>query len=254
MLKNAPSKSSSDHDILKSYADRNDFRARIPRHFYIRAFLHHLPANLVNSTSLMTVCLGSGSISLGLHVHSDISLRDLAASSSCTCISPKHAVIYHDQLSNSFELLNYSEFGTLVDNCVYGLNTDDGDDSDDFWSTRDDSEPAVGTDKQCRCRDEFGVDTRRRRRRSRYIEGPAVLRHGSLVQIGCVRFLFVLVHERVKSKKRPVDDFAVVTVKESSKRPRNEFPKSNTPPNGSLNHHRTLVSQLIGDSNKAALL
>ena len=40
----------------------------------------------------------------------------------CCCISKYHACVFYDKKSNTYELLNYSEHGTLVDNFCYGLD------------------------------------------------------------------------------------------------------------------------------------
>lgn len=42
--------------------------------------------------------------------------------SGCKNISKKHASIYYDQISMKWELLNYSMYGTMVNNCLYLLN------------------------------------------------------------------------------------------------------------------------------------
>lgn len=295
-------------DVLKSYANRNaDFVDRIPaimkaqnKTNSIRAFLHHLPMSLCQSNSLMTVCLSSGSVSIGSHPHMDVCLRAISGDS-CSAISPKHAVIYHDKWSNTFELLNYSEFGTRVDQCVYGLNVEADeeergeleDEDEDFWSTSDSGGDYSSSSSACRCRREF-------KRRGRLIEAPAVLRHGSLVQIGCVRFLFVVVHDspavtllrrRCRRRRRlstqlqlpqqqqqrqrflnesfnPILARLDTSKKDQSKRLRNNLNSgshvkaaieaavvlSAASSGMKAKSHRNLVSRLIGESNKAALL
>ncbi|XP_046474541.1 PHD finger protein 12 isoform X3 [Neodiprion pinetum] len=40
----------------------------------------------------------------------------------CQCTSSKHAVIFYDETTNRYELLNYSEHGTTVDNILYSCD------------------------------------------------------------------------------------------------------------------------------------
>ncbi|XP_076661670.1 PHD finger protein 12 isoform X1 [Halictus rubicundus] len=43
----------------------------------------------------------------------------------CSFISSKHAIIFFDESTKRYELLNYSEYGTLVDNVLYSCNYSD---------------------------------------------------------------------------------------------------------------------------------
>lgn len=52
------------------------------------------------------------------------STMDLILENKCDYLSDKHACIYYDEQTNHYELLNYSENGTVVDNCLYGFNLD----------------------------------------------------------------------------------------------------------------------------------
>ena len=42
----------------------------------------------------------------------------------CNYISEKHSCVNYDILTNTFELLNYSKYGTMVDNFLYGLDNE----------------------------------------------------------------------------------------------------------------------------------
>lgn len=44
---------------------------------------------------------------------------DLSAIGYCSRISPQHAIIFYDEFSKSYELINYSEFGTEVNGHLY---------------------------------------------------------------------------------------------------------------------------------------
>ena len=47
---------------------------------------------------------------------------DLSAYGHCNFVSSKHAVIYFDQYTQAYEMINYSEHGTIVDSVAYALN------------------------------------------------------------------------------------------------------------------------------------
>ena len=41
----------------------------------------------------------------------------------CNNLSARHATLFYDELSGQYELINYSPFGTQVDECLYSLDT-----------------------------------------------------------------------------------------------------------------------------------
>lgn len=227
--------------LMKSYVDRNDLSRVIPsldgRNRRVKAFLHHLPLDVRKSSSLMTYCMNSGSITIGNHPTMDLCLRSL--SGGCSAISDKHAVIYFDKLTGLFELLNYSEFGSMVDNCVYNSNTEE--DVIDFWAGNSESVDSVG-DSRCRCRLDFDTTASPT---NRFIEGPALLKHGSLIRFGCVTLLFIAAQKRSSPVKRAAlsHDFSLEPKRH------NTFVVSNE-----RNDSKHFVMSLIGDSNKAALV
>ncbi len=47
---------------------------------------------------------------------------DLSAFGPCNYASARHATLFFDQYSQVYELINYSEHGTVVDDTVYALN------------------------------------------------------------------------------------------------------------------------------------
>lgn len=47
---------------------------------------------------------------------------DLSAIGYCCRISPQHAIIFYDEFSKSYELINYSEFGTEVNGQLYACD------------------------------------------------------------------------------------------------------------------------------------
>ena len=47
---------------------------------------------------------------------------DLSKYGHCNFVSARHASVYFDQYSQVYELINYSEHGTIVDNTIYALD------------------------------------------------------------------------------------------------------------------------------------
>ncbi|BFG00361.1 PHD finger protein 12 [Drosophila madeirensis] len=140
---------------------------------------------------------------------------DLSAIGYCSRISPQHAIIFYDEFSKSFELINYSEFGTEVNGQLYTCDlTENGrtksvkrmrpDDADlkrrvdeildkrrhierQYEPKKLGEERLVGIVKPaCRCQATGepvpmvpGA-----------WEGAAVLAHGTLLRFGCLAFVF----------------------------------------------------------------
>ena len=129
------------------------------------------------------------SLNIGLGSGSGL---DLGQFGHCNFVSPKHATIFYDELSDSYELLNYSQHGTRVDEVLYSLDTAavasrfpakkmrDQDDSEDSAMAGGQSYEDGG----CYCPGSMsgaGVSG---------CESSALLRHGSLIQMGCTQFVF----------------------------------------------------------------
>ncbi|VDM15889.1 unnamed protein product [Hydatigera taeniaeformis] len=126
----------------------------------------------------------------------------------CPNVSPLHAIVFYDEWSRHFELLNYSEFGSHVDSIPFKNDIDEkaayrceasglvkhvrniigtgkSVDSSSQNSSRmiarnrpDNNHLCVGQEK-----DATGAGW----------EGSAILRHGSLLQFGCYSFVFSLI-------------------------------------------------------------
>ncbi|GFS14103.1 PHD finger protein 12, partial [Elysia marginata] len=62
------------------------------------------------------------SLTLGTGADKDVNLSDYGF---CNFISGQHATIFYDEMSRHFELLNYSEHGTTVDNVLYSCDFSD---------------------------------------------------------------------------------------------------------------------------------
>jgi len=82
------------------------------------AALIHLPSERVIYLRKRVVWFGSSpSIDIDLHRFSS-----LTSTNRCQAISERHACLIYDNKQNRFELLNYSEFGTIVDGLRYGFD------------------------------------------------------------------------------------------------------------------------------------
>eukprot|EP00914_Ancora_sagittata_P001310 GHVO01003462.1.p1 GENE.GHVO01003462.1~~GHVO01003462.1.p1 ORF type:complete len:314 (-),score=31.47 GHVO01003462.1:5-832(-) len=58
-------------------------------------------------------------LNIGTGANMDVCLSDFGH---CNFVSAKHATIFYDESSRHFELLNYSEHGTTVDNVLYSCD------------------------------------------------------------------------------------------------------------------------------------
>ncbi|KAJ8917325.1 hypothetical protein NQ315_002347, partial [Exocentrus adspersus] len=140
---------------------------------------------------------------------------DLERFGYCNFIVPKHAVIFYDEYTKHYELINYSPNGTYVNNVLYSNNI-----------TLKRSDSNISTDEkhanvELQVRDI--IDKKRKVSRSRKSsfeskmaavdctdkmecycsnnpeelkkgwEGSAILNHGSLLRFGCVSFVFSIV-------------------------------------------------------------
>jgi len=130
------------------------------------------------------------SLTVGTASNMDICLN----MSKCDCLSEKHACVYYDEQTNHYELLNYSEHGTVVDNFLYGLDLDESlselDDSSDSElqeSTAQMSARRLNKEVACKCSSQTNNLS------GKCWEGPAILNHGSHLQFGCLNFLFIIV-------------------------------------------------------------
>jgi len=122
--------------------------------------------------------------SLSIGVGGGVGL-DLEKYGHCNCLSEKHAVIFYDELSSQYELINYSQHGTVVDETLYSLDykvVDARYPEKKFKSPVEMMAKRQGTKSKggCYCEDDALVGC----------EGSALLHHGSLLQFGCLQFVF----------------------------------------------------------------
>lgn len=131
----------------------------------------------------------------------------------CNYISGKHATIFYDQETRQYELLNYSEHGTIVDNVLYSCDFSEKPKQHVTSSNAKFDANSKYLDPQQRKRKPpIGRTTRGlgtefitracncRASASSLIggsgagwEGTAVLHHGSYVKFGCLHFVFSIV-------------------------------------------------------------
>ncbi|KAH8386729.1 hypothetical protein KR093_002334 [Drosophila rubida] len=139
---------------------------------------------------------------------------DLSAIGYCARISPQHAIIFYDEFTKSYELINYSEFGTEVNGQLYTCDLTE-------YTTTHGGKRMRADDAELKRRVDDLLDKRRhiqrqyepkRETRNKLApivkpacrcqigpnapmvpgawEGSAVLAHGSLLRFGCLAFVF----------------------------------------------------------------
>ncbi|XP_058804724.1 PHD finger protein 12 [Phymastichus coffea] len=137
----------------------------------------------------------------------------------CGFLSTKHAVIFFDETTQRYELLNYSEHGTFVDNvlysCNYSIHPDDIEFSDspkDGQSSKVRDQDMVDIIKKIANRNRHPTENsvpkmyncKCAKRMERYSgsnymnqgwEGSAMIDHGSIVSFGCLTFVFSVVDQ-----------------------------------------------------------
>ena len=120
---------------------------------------------------------------------------DLSQFGYCKFASSRHAVIYFDQLNQVYELINYSEHGTIVDNVVYALDNLRPLFKAKRCKREENNSPklvmASGLNKKkCYCECSSAKMLRDAKLAGGGCENSAVLKHGSYVRIGCLQFVF----------------------------------------------------------------
>ncbi|XP_053617411.1 PHD finger protein 12 [Plodia interpunctella] len=143
-------------------------------------------------------------LSIGTDSGCDVRL----SSPTCQALSRRHAVIFMDEVTRHFELINYSEWGSCVNGVLYACDAtphteDGGGAAAESAAERAEADEAEAraqavrdivsngnragsrrTDKSARLR--CGCATPR----ARAWEGAALVPHAALLQFGCLRFVF----------------------------------------------------------------
>ncbi|XP_075983534.1 uncharacterized protein LOC142981473 [Anticarsia gemmatalis] len=135
------------------------------------------------------------SLTIGTDSGCDVRLDPIA----CRRVSRNHAVIFMDEVSRHFELINYSEFGTSVNGVMFACElppaaSDAGDVADTLRDiVRDRATQPIritgnltaplASEAWCRC-------PSREPPRAGAWEGSALVPHGALLQFGCQLYVF----------------------------------------------------------------
>ncbi|KAK5638701.1 hypothetical protein RI129_012996 [Pyrocoelia pectoralis] len=204
---------------------RSNLRARamlcpvVSKHFYnIRtsevastnvrhdgSFLGHRPT--VSARFPEAVAMRYRILSIGRGATNDVQLDNFGH---CNYISPKHAVVFFDEVTQQYELLNYSCYGTYVNNVFYSNDETNKyvrkeekkacleeqvraivDKKRQICSTSSSEDIKMIADSvaqtECSC-----ISTNFETVTAGW-EGSAVINHGTLLRFGCVSFVFSIV-------------------------------------------------------------
>ncbi|XP_046682303.1 PHD finger protein 12 isoform X2 [Homalodisca vitripennis] len=177
----------------------NDLRYEFKATKLTRAALIPCHQDLVNCGMIP---VNKGCFRIGKGLSCDLCLYEVT---SCSLISEDHAIITYDQKFRKFTLVNFSEYGTTVDCLDYGLAVQKAkttnlpsklgrqiDEIETLQNRRkkirhispinvETDNPCLTVNKRCKC-DKTMPRT--------FNEGPAILKHGSRITIGCVTFIF----------------------------------------------------------------
>lgn len=151
----------------------------------------------------------------------------------CNFISPKHAYIFYDETTKHYELLNYSEHGTTVDNVLYSCDFSDKPASTPQPTSVVAAVRKIIKNKKVEKPTESEIKEEQRLTMSGKAnemkkpcnckassssliggsgagwEGTALLHHGSYIKVGCLQFVFSIVDHATSSmgqdrKKEPM--------------------------------------------------
>ena len=153
--------------------------------------------------------ISNRSITIGFGSKVDLCLKSLTKNlngydmklKKCDFISEKHACIYYDESTNSYELLNYSQHGSYVNDNYFGFdvmnnenifdeeeNNDIDSISEEHFENNHEDNTRFKLKKKCSCKKKYGQNDCYRQ-----YEGAASLCHGSILRFGCFEFLFIIV-------------------------------------------------------------
>lgn len=167
------------------------------------------------------------SLSIGSGQGNDLQLSQFG---SCQCISDKHATIFYDEVTKMFELLNYSEYGTMVNGQLFScdfsapanfVTLTDASIAPGKKTKKDDQEDVKDkkldkTKLRKEIKDKIDLSRHCTRENTDFLssnsmknvvkpececgtmskisgwEGTAILYQGSLLKFGCLSFLFII--------------------------------------------------------------
>lgn len=106
----------------------------------------------------------------------------------CDFVSKRHATIFFDQNARIFELINYSEHGTVVDNVIYTLEERDLPSNARLPKKMSNSPQNGG----CQC----SQSPARLKGSGQGCEVSAIVQHGSYLRFGCLQFVFCIANHQ----------------------------------------------------------
>ncbi|EFN85607.1 PHD finger protein 12 [Harpegnathos saltator] len=184
-----------------------EYYETVTRHKNIRAVLFSL-----NSKPSPPAYMAHRTFVIGNGPNCDLVLSNYG---NCSFISSKHAIIFFDEMTKRYELLNYSEYGTVVDDVLYCSNytyimeKDSKDQKNDkvTYVTKEEEtsemiktilhkEEEVSLQQHtheinkvlCKCNRKRDITTNKHPEEG--WEGSAIIAHGSTITFGCLMFIF----------------------------------------------------------------
>lgn len=145
-------------------------------------------AALIHLRSKHVIYIRKHIVWFGSSASNDICLAKFNQQQTCQYVTDRHACLYYDRKRNLFELLNYSEYGTVVNGLRYGLGniSDDESEDDDDHHGDDHNGRRKSTEndnlQKCFCLSLPSYHSA--------WDGPAQIEQGTVVHIGCHEFLF----------------------------------------------------------------
>ncbi|KAI1903661.1 hypothetical protein AGOR_G00029500 [Albula goreensis] len=159
----------------------------------------------------------------------------------CNYVSGKHACIFYDENTKHYELLNYSEHGTTVDNVLYSCDFSEKSSPSSYSSVVSKVQNIIRRCKKRKQQQEDGAEPETREGPAGGVmscqsqgggaqnpcgckasssslvggsgagwEGTALLHHGSYIKLGCLQFVFSIAEF---ASKQPKDEEAELSEK-----------------------------------------
>lgn len=124
-------------------------------------------------------------IGLGNQVHLDLSKYGF-----CHYVSSRHSSIFYDQYTRVYELINYSDHGTVVDNVIYSVEAHHMPSQasrQKFERLKKMASEVTESEANSACHCSTSAA---RLNANKGCEVSAVLHHGSYIRFGCLQFVF----------------------------------------------------------------
>ncbi|CAK1541431.1 unnamed protein product [Leptosia nina] len=170
----------------------------------------------------------TGDVTLGVSIPMRLSSLTIGTDASCGVqldsycrhVSGKHAVIFKDEVSGHFELINYSEWGTVVNGVMYACELSGCDSKQEDEETRpsalrhltdktrkerrlkDAITQPLGDERECQCPLTPPSS-------SAAWEGSALVPHGALLQFGCLLYVFSDADPKPFPYEQPIEEPAL---------------------------------------------